>query len=143
MPMNQSMKGKEYEPVTFEVTGADVEQFADAIGDPSPLYRDAEAARAAGFAERVAPPTFLTKMQMQASAQVVLDQDLRLTHVEPLHLDALAKSDLLALLAQRQEGPRVARRDLAAAQCLLHRLRKLKQADQVGNRRAIQLQPAR
>jgi acyl dehydratase len=85
MPLNQSLKGKDYGEVSFTVERDRVVQFADAIGDDNPIYRDAEAAKAAGFAEQVAPPTFLTAMQMQTSGQVVLDPDLGLDYSRVVH----------------------------------------------------------
>jgi len=33
--------------------------FANAIGDPNPVYRSVDAARAAGFSDLLAPPTFV------------------------------------------------------------------------------------
>jgi len=61
MPLNREFIGREY-PVkeTFEVGREHIRQFADAIGDPNPIYRDKAAAQAAGHADVVAPPTFLT-----------------------------------------------------------------------------------
>lgn len=41
-----------------EVEKGHIRKFAEAIGDPNPLYRDEEAARAAGYASIPAPPTF-------------------------------------------------------------------------------------
>jgi len=38
--------------VRFSVTPEEIAAFADAIGDPSPVYRDEEAARAAGYGRR-------------------------------------------------------------------------------------------
>ena len=61
MPISRDFVGREYPASdTFEVGREHVRQFADAIGDPNPLYRDREAARAAGHPDVVAPPTFLT-----------------------------------------------------------------------------------
>lgn len=85
MPLNHALKGKEYEQVTFEVERDRVIQFAEAVGEDDPLFRDAEAARAAGFAEQVAPPTFPTVMQIMTSGQVVLDQDLGLNYMLVVH----------------------------------------------------------
>jgi acyl dehydratase len=85
MPLNQSLKGKEYEPVTLAVEREHVLQFADAIGEDRPLFRDPNAARAAGYADQVAPPTFVTRMQILTSAQVVLDQDLGLNYAMVVH----------------------------------------------------------
>ena len=85
MPLNQSLKGKEYQEVSFPVKREDVLAFADAIGEEIPIYRDAGAARAAGHPEQVAPPTFVTKMQILTSGQVVLDQELGLDYSRVVH----------------------------------------------------------
>ena len=85
MTLNHAMKGKEYEPVTVKVERDHVLQFADAIGEDNPLVRDREAARAAGYADQLAPPTFITRMQILTSAQVVLDQDLGLNYAMVVH----------------------------------------------------------
>ena len=67
MPLNQSLKGKDYGEVSFTVERDRVVQFADAIGDDNPIYRDAEAAKAAGYPEQVAPPTFLTTFRDEST----------------------------------------------------------------------------
>src|SRR5437870_3442445 len=85
MPLNQSLKGKEYQEVTFTVERERVVQFADAIGEDSPAFRDPEAARSLGYPEQLAPPTFITVMQIMTSAQVVLDQDLGLNYALVVH----------------------------------------------------------
>jgi acyl dehydratase len=85
VPLNHELKGKEYREVTFEVERGRVVQFADAIGEQGPLYRDPEAATAAGFPEQLAPPTFPTVMQIMTSGQVVVDQDLGLDYSRVVH----------------------------------------------------------
>ena len=61
MPLNRDFVGREYAASgTFEVGREHIRQFADAIEDPNPVYRDPEAARAAGHPDVIAPPTFLT-----------------------------------------------------------------------------------
>ena len=85
MPLNQSLKGKEYGEIAFTVDRDRVVQFADAIGDDNPIYRDAAAAKEAGFSEQVAPPTFLTVMQIMTSGQVVLDPELGLDYSRVVH----------------------------------------------------------
>jgi acyl dehydratase len=85
MPMNQSLKGKEYEPVSFPVERERVNQFADAIGEDDPIYRDPVAARRFGYPEQVAPPTFVTTMQLMTSGQVVMDQELGLNYALVVH----------------------------------------------------------
>jgi acyl dehydratase len=85
VPLNHELKGKEYREVTFEVERGRVMQFADAVGERDPLYRDAEAAKAAGFPEQLAPPTFPTVMQIMTSGQVVVDQELGLDYSRVVH----------------------------------------------------------
>ena len=60
MPLNQALVGRRYQEVSCPVTREHVERFAEAIGERSPIFRDADAARAAGCADQVAPPTFVT-----------------------------------------------------------------------------------
>jgi acyl dehydratase len=85
MSLNQDLKGKEYDEITFEVDRDRITQFAEAIGDRDPRSLDPEAARAAGFDDQVAPPTFPTVMQILASAQVVMDQELGLNYMMVVH----------------------------------------------------------
>jgi acyl dehydratase len=56
--LDKSLIGRESEPVVHEVEKNAIRRFADALGDPNPIYTDEEAARAAGYAGLVAPPTF-------------------------------------------------------------------------------------
>ncbi|GAC1443313.1 MAG: MaoC family dehydratase N-terminal domain-containing protein [Mycobacteriales bacterium] len=61
MALNRDFVGREYPASgTFEVGREHIRQFADAIGDPNPVYRDPVAAKAAGHPDVIAPPTFLT-----------------------------------------------------------------------------------
>lgn len=56
--LDRSLIGRESEPVVHEVERSAIRRFADALGDPNPLYQDEATARAAGYAALVAPPTF-------------------------------------------------------------------------------------
>jgi acyl dehydratase len=56
--LDRSLVGRESEPVQHDVERSAVRRFAEALGDPNPLYQDEAAARAAGFPGLVAPPTF-------------------------------------------------------------------------------------
>ncbi|MEZ5653183.1 MAG: MaoC family dehydratase N-terminal domain-containing protein [Burkholderiaceae bacterium] len=51
--------GRRFQPFTFVVDQAKVQEICQALHDPNPIYRDAAAARAAGYARIPAPPTFL------------------------------------------------------------------------------------
>ena len=85
MALNEALKGKEYQEVTFEVERDRVAQFARAIGEDDPVFLDPEAARTAGFPEQLAPPTFPTVMQIMTSGQVVLDEELGLDYSVVVH----------------------------------------------------------
>jgi len=83
--LNESLKGKEYDEIAFTVERDRVTQFSEAVGDDDPRFRDPAAAKEAGYPEQVAFPTFPTVMQILASAQVVLDQDLGLDYTRVVH----------------------------------------------------------
>jgi acyl dehydratase len=85
MPLNQSLKGKEYNEVTFTVDPDHVIRFCDAIGEDNPVFRDDAAAREAGYDGQIAPPTFITALQIMTSGQVVMDQELGLNYSMVVH----------------------------------------------------------
>jgi acyl dehydratase len=85
VPLNQALKGKQYQTVSFTVERDRVLQFADAIGEDDPIFRDAEAARSAGYDEQIAPPTFVTVMQIMTSGQAVVDPELGLNYALVVH----------------------------------------------------------
>ncbi len=87
MSLNQALKGKEYQEVSFTVERDRVVQFADAIGEDNSAFRDAGAAKAAGYGEQLSPPTFVTVMQILTSGQVVLDQELGLNYALVVHAE--------------------------------------------------------
>jgi acyl dehydratase len=62
--MDESVKGKKLAEFTFLVEPAKLREMAESIGDPNPVYRDAEAARAEGFSDIIAPPTFGTAINL-------------------------------------------------------------------------------
>ena len=88
MALDQSFIGREYPPSpAYEVSREKLREFADAIGDPSPVYRDAEAARAAGYPDVIAPPTFAVLISMKANDAIIGDPDLGLDYSRVVHGD--------------------------------------------------------
>ncbi|MBA3552963.1 MAG: MaoC family dehydratase N-terminal domain-containing protein [Actinobacteria bacterium] len=85
MPLDPTLKGREYGEISLEVESDHVVRFAEAIGDTNPIYRDADAARAAGHPGQLAPPTFATVLQIMTSARVIADQDLGLNYALVVH----------------------------------------------------------
>lgn len=80
MPLDPNLVGHETQPQTETVSADVVRQFADAIADESPVYRDEAAARAAGFAAIPAPPTFVSRY-IVSFAEAGLDTE----HSQVLH----------------------------------------------------------
>jgi acyl dehydratase len=59
VPLDPSFVGHVYPPTeTYLVSRERVREFADAIGADNPAHRDVAAARAHGYPDVVAPPTF-------------------------------------------------------------------------------------
>src|SRR3954470_22471881 len=87
MPLNPEFVGREYPAsATFEVGREHIRQFADAIGDPNPIYRDKAAAQAAGHPDVVAPPTFLTVLGFRFGGDSpISDPDLGLDYSLVVH----------------------------------------------------------
>ncbi|HUZ26021.1 MAG TPA: MaoC family dehydratase N-terminal domain-containing protein [Streptosporangiaceae bacterium] len=86
MAINRDYVGRVY-PATepYEVSRVKIGEFADAIGDPNPVYRDVGAARAAGHADVIAPPTFAIVISMAGSGGVVADPGLGLNYAMVVH----------------------------------------------------------
>lgn len=75
MPVRPEAVGRSFDlPERYEVTRGKIREFADAIGDANPLYRDRDAARSAGHADVVAPPTFAVIVALDA-VRVILRGD--------------------------------------------------------------------
>jgi acyl dehydratase len=86
MPVNKDYIGRAFPPgEPYEVSRVKIAEFADAIGDPSPLYRDREAARAAGHPDVIAPPTFAIVITMASSGRAVADPGLGLNYAMVVH----------------------------------------------------------
>ncbi|HTU75186.1 MAG TPA: MaoC family dehydratase N-terminal domain-containing protein [Trebonia sp.] len=98
MALNTDYVGRVFGPgLPYEVSRVKIAEFADAIGEPSPLCRDREAAVKAGYPDVIAPPTFAIVISM-ASSRVVQDDpglgldyamvvhgEQRFSHARPLH----------------------------------------------------------
>jgi acyl dehydratase len=61
--LDKSFIGRTSEPLTLDVERGHIQRFAEAIGDPNPIYRDLKAAQAAGHPRIPAPPTFATALR--------------------------------------------------------------------------------
>lgn len=87
MAVDLSLVGKTYPPMTYEVGREKVREFAAAVGDPNPAYRDVDAARALGHADLVAPPTFAVVVTRGPQLAVIDDPALGLDFSRVVHGD--------------------------------------------------------
>lgn len=86
MALNEGFVGRSYAPQGSYVVGREkVREFATAIGDANPLFHDVEAARAAGYPDLIAPPTFGVVLSLRASSVVVRDPELGLDYSRVVH----------------------------------------------------------
>jgi acyl dehydratase len=86
MPLNKALIGKEYpKSAPYEVGREKIRDFATAIGDHNPIYHDEAAAKAAGYPDIIAPPTFLTTLGFKFGPQVVGDPELGLNYAMVVH----------------------------------------------------------
>ena len=86
MGINRDYLGRTYPPTEpYEVSRVKIAEFASAIGDPNPLYRDREAAQAAGHRDVPAPPTFAIVITMPGNARAVMDPGLGVNYAMVVH----------------------------------------------------------
>ena len=79
MALNPDFVGKAFPyDEAFCVGVEKIREFARAIGDDNPLYRDRGAARRAGYPDVVAPPTFAIAVIMKAQDKLLFDPALGL-----------------------------------------------------------------
>lgn len=86
--MDPSFVGREFPAVeAYQVGVEKVREFAVAVGDPNPLSHDRTAARAAGYPDLVAPPTFAIAVVARAQDAVIFDPALGLDFSRVVHGD--------------------------------------------------------
>ncbi|GAA0549115.1 MaoC family dehydratase N-terminal domain-containing protein [Actinomadura livida] len=84
MALNRDFIGRSFPPTEpYEVSRVKIREFADAIGDRNPVYRDQEAAKAAGHPDVIAPPTFPIVVSLGNPA--LADPDLNLNYAMVVH----------------------------------------------------------
>ena len=84
--MNRDLIGTTYPgPGPYQVCREKIREFARAIGETSPLCHDPAAARAAGYADVIAPATFAFAIAMRAMDAVMADPRLGLVYAMAVH----------------------------------------------------------
>jgi acyl dehydratase len=72
-------------PGVYQVGREKIREFAEAIGDDSALYHDPRAARACGYSDVIAPPTFAMILVLRAQQALVDDPELGLDYRRVVH----------------------------------------------------------
>jgi acyl dehydratase len=86
MAINRDYLGRTFPAADpYEVSRVKIAEFAAAIGDPNPVFRDRGAAQAAGHADVVAPPTFAIVISMAGAAKAVADPGLGVNYAMVVH----------------------------------------------------------
>ncbi|MDO8308451.1 MAG: MaoC family dehydratase N-terminal domain-containing protein [Actinomycetota bacterium] len=86
MSLNPEFVGRVYPPAAIYVVGREkIREFAAAVGEANPACTDVAAARALGYPDLVAPPTFGIVLSMRASRAVIFDPDLGLDYTRVVH----------------------------------------------------------
>ena len=86
MALDAGLVGRSYPPsAVYEVGRQKIAEFAAALSDPDPVYRDPEAARAAGHPDVIAPPTFAIVVSMGAGNVVIEDPDVDIDYSRVVH----------------------------------------------------------
>ena len=86
MALDPAFIGRSYPPTpAYEVGREKIREFADAIGDPNPAFRDPAAAAQCGHPDVVAPPTFPVIVTFAASRQIIEDPALGLDYSRVVH----------------------------------------------------------
>lgn len=85
MPVDDSAIGKQYPPVSYEVGREKIREYANAVGADDPVHLDADAARAAGYRNVVAPPMFCVVYSAPAVGPAVLDPEVGINFPAMVH----------------------------------------------------------
>lgn len=86
--VNPDVQGRVYPPTQpYLVAREKVREFARAVLSEAAIHFDPEAARAAGFADVVAPPTFAVVVQESTLAQLLADDEAGVDFTRVVHGD--------------------------------------------------------
>ncbi|REJ05840.1 MaoC family dehydratase [Microbacterium bovistercoris] len=88
MPVNPELVGREFPPTSPYLVGREkVREFARAVFADAPVHIDVEAARAAGYADVVAPPTFAMVIQDHTLQQLLSLEDSGIVLARTIHAE--------------------------------------------------------
>jgi acyl dehydratase len=85
MPVSTDAVGKRFTAATYAVGREKVREYAHAVGETNPLHLDPEAARAAGYADVLAPPMFAVVYCAPAMAPAIFDPEVGMEFARMVH----------------------------------------------------------
>jgi len=85
MAVNRAAIGKTFPTVTYAVGREKIREYAAAVGESNPLHYDLEAARAAGYADLVAPPMFAVVYAGRAVIPALFDPEVGIDFAMMVH----------------------------------------------------------
>ncbi len=86
MPLNREFLGRSHTADrTYEISREKIREFADAIGDPDPVFRSREIAVSRGYPDVIAPPTFAVLLTSGCTEPLVFDPQLGLQYQFVVH----------------------------------------------------------
>src|SRR5881397_4215074 len=85
MAASTEVIGKTYPPTTYAVGREKIREYAAAVGETNPLHLDLDAARAAGYADLLAPPMFAVVYSAPAVGPPIFDPEIELNFAMMVH----------------------------------------------------------
>jgi acyl dehydratase len=85
VPVNTQAIGKNYEPAVYAVGREKIKEYAYAVGETNPVHLDVQAARAADYADVVAPPLFAVVYSAASVGPPILDPEVGLNLAMMVH----------------------------------------------------------
>jgi len=85
MPVKTEAVGKTYPPVVYAVGREKIREYAHATGETNPVCLDPASARAAGYADVVAPPMFAVVYSAPAMGPAILDPEVAINFATLVH----------------------------------------------------------
>ncbi len=85
MSVNTQAIGKTFDPVTYAVGREKIREYAAAVGETNSLHHDVEAARAAGYADVVAPPMFAVVYAGRSVIPALFDPEVGMNFAMMVH----------------------------------------------------------
>jgi acyl dehydratase len=85
MALSTEALEKQYQAKVYAVGREKIREYAAAVGETNPLHLDVEAAKAAGYADLVAPPMFVVVYAMPSVSEAMLDPEVGINFAMMVH----------------------------------------------------------